>query len=264
VKAHGGSAPLDGVGVLVTRPEHQAEELCHLIEQQGGSAVKFPVLEIADPVDPEPLLQVAQRLEQFDYAVFVSANAVNRSLEQILAIRDWPATLEIAVVGRASAEALQQFGLSADVCPERKFNSEALLDLPEMQLVRDKRFVIFRGDGGREFLAETLRQRGAEVEYVQAYRRLQPRGDITALLRSWRAGEIDIVLVNSAESLANLVAMIGEQGKALLTATQLLVASDRILPLARKLGFQHDPVLADNATDQAMLEALLDWKAQHS
>ena len=264
MKAHAGSAPLDGIGVLVTRPEHQAEQLCRLIEQQGGSAFRFPVLEIADPVDPEPLLQVARRLEEFDYAVFISANAVNRTLEQILAVRAWPATLAIVVIGRSSAEAVHQFGLNADVCPEHKFNSEALLELPEMQMVRGKRFVIFRGDGGREFLAERLRERGAEVEYVQAYRRLQPHGDITGLLRSWRAGQIDIVLVNSAESLANLAAMIGERGKALLTSTRLLVASDRILPLARKLGFQHDPVVADNATDQAVLEALLDWRDQHT
>lgn len=263
MKTAAGSAPLDGVGVLITRPEHQAEQLCQLIERWGGSAFRFPVLEIADPVDAGPLRDTARRLEHFDYAVFISANAVNRALEQILAIRDWPATLAIAVVGRASAGALQHFGLSADVCPAHKFNSEALLELPELRHVRGKRFVIFRGDVGREFLAETLRQRGAEVEYVQAYRRLRPHADISGLLRSWRAGEIDIVLVNSAESLTNLAAMLGEQGKPLLTATQLLVASDRILPLARKLGFRHQPVVAENATDRAMLDALLDWQERH-
>lgn len=258
------TGPLDGVGVLVTRPAHQAEELCKLIEQQGGTAIRFPVLEIADPLDPEPLLQAGQRLDEFDYAVFVSANAVSRTLEQILTMRDWPATLAIVVIGKRSAEELHQFGLRADVFPERKFNSEALLELPEMQQVQGKRFVIFRGDGGRDFLADTLRERGAEVEYVQAYRRLQPCCDISGLLQRWRAGQIDIVLVNSTESLENLFAMVGERGHALLTATQLLLASDRLLPVAGKLGFNLEPVVADNATDEAMLEALLSWKERHS
>jgi uroporphyrinogen-III synthase len=257
------TGPLDGVGVLVTRPAHQADDLCRLIEQQGGVAIRFPVLEIAGPLDPEPLLHVGQRLEEFDYAVFISANAVNRTLEQILAMRDWPATLAIVVVGKRSAEELHQFGLRADVCPERKFNSEALLELPEMQRVEGKRFVIFRGDGGRDFLADTLRERGAEVEYVQAYRRLQPSSDISGLLQRWRSGQIDIVLVNSAESLENLFRMLGERGRGLLTATQLLVASDRILPLARKLGFEREPVVAENATDDAVLNALLNWKKQY-
>jgi uroporphyrinogen-III synthase len=257
------TGPLAGVGVLVTRPAHQAEELCTLIEQQGGTAIRFPVLEIADPVDPEPLEEAVRRLDEFDYAVFVSANAVSRALDRILAMRDWPATLVIAVIGKRSAEELQQFGLRADVYPQRKFNSEALLDLEEMHQVRGKRFVIFRGNGGREFLADTLRERGAEVEYVQAYRRLQPSCDTSVLLQRWRAGQIDIVLVNSAESLQNLVEILGERGKGLLTATQLLVASERILPLAEKLGFDRDPVVADNATDEAVLNALLSWKKHH-
>ena len=133
-----------------------------------------------------------------------------------------------------------------------------------MQQVQGERFVSFRGDGGREFLADSLRQRGAEVEYVQAYRRLQPSCDSSALLQRWRAGEIDIVLVNSAESLENLVAMLGQRGRELLTGTQLLVASERILPLAAKLGFERQPVVADNATDQAVLHALLRWKEHQS
>ena len=254
------TGPLDGVGVLVTRPAHQAEQLCALVEEQGGTAIPFPVLEIAAPLDSAPLVQAAQRLDEFDYAVFVSANAVRRALDLILTLRDWPAALAIAVIGKRSAEELQQFGLRADVSPERKFNSEALLELDEMHQVQGKRFVIFRGDGGREFLADSLRQRGAEVEYVQAYRRLQPSCDSNALLQRWRAGEIDIVLVNSAESLENLVAMLGQRGRKLLTGTQLLVASERIVPLAAKLGFEREPVVADNATDQAVLHALLCWK----
>lgn len=256
--ADGGA--LTGLGVLVTRPAHQADGLCALIEQQGGTAYRFPVLEILDPLDPGPLQAVATRLDDYDWAVFISANAVDRALGSILAVRDWPSHTRIAVIGRRSAQALRQHGLEADLFPTRQFDSEGLLALPAMQQVRDRRVVIFRGDGGREYLAETLRQRGAQVDYIEAYRRARPAVDPAPLLARWRRGDIDIVVVNSAESLNNLVALIGEAGNERLRRTQLLVVSERQVPLAQQLGFELPPWVADNATDPAVLQALVAWR----
>jgi uroporphyrinogen-III synthase len=254
-------AALGGVGVLVTRPSHQAGGLCRLIEQHGGSAYRFPVLEIGDPVDSRPLQAVAERLEDYDWAVFISANAVDRALGSILALRDWPAATRIAVIGRRSAQSLRNYGLSADLYPSDRFDSEALLALPPMQQVAGQRVVIFRGDGGREYLAETLRERGAVVDYIEAYRRVRPHTDAAPLLARWRAGDIDIVVVNSGESLRNLVALIGEPGLALLRETPLLVVSERMLAVVQQFGIEAHPVVAENATDAAVLQALLAWRA---
>jgi uroporphyrinogen-III synthase len=80
------------------------------------------------------------------------------------------------------------------------------------------------------------------------------------VLRHWRSGEIDIALANSVESLENLFAMVGEEGRGLLTRTPLVVVSERMLPLVRRLGFEREPVVAKNATDEAVLSALLAWK----
>jgi len=258
------AAPLQGVGVLVTRPAQQADSLCELIRQQGGNAIRFPVLEIRPPADPHNLMQRIDRLEEFDLAVFISVNAVDRTLEQVLRKRDWPKSVRIAVIGKRSAEELKRFGLAADLFPQHKFNSEALLALPDMQEVRDQRIVIFRGSGGRDVLADTLRKRGARVEYVEAYRRVRPRFDSTELLQRWRQGLVNIVSVHSAESLRNLVEMLGKAGESLLTGTPLLVVSERMLALAEELGFEYPPVVADNATDQAVLDALLAWKRGQS
>ena len=153
-----------------------------------------------------------------------------------------------------------QYGLAADLYPERGFNSEALLALPAMQDVSGQRIVIFRGDGGREYLADTLRERGARVEYIAAYRRVRPESDNAHLLQLWRHQQISIVLVNSAESLKNLWEMVGTTGRSLLTRTPLLVVSERLVGLAGELGFVDPPVVADNATDQAVLDALLAWQ----
>jgi uroporphyrinogen-III synthase len=254
------SGALAGLGVLVTRPAHQAESLCALIEQQGGRAYRFPVLEILDPLDPGPLQAVATQLDAYDWAIFVSVNAVDRALDSILAVRDWPADTRIAVIGRSSAQALQRHGLDADLYPEHQFDSEALLALPAMQRVKGQRVVIFRGDGGREYLAETLRQGGAQVDYIEAYRRARPAVEPAALLAQWQRGSIDIVVVTSAESLKNLDAMIGEAGSELLRRTQLLLVSERQIPLAQHMGFELQPLIADNATDASVVQALQKWR----
>ncbi len=251
---------LAGLGVLVTRPAHQAEGLCKLIEEQGGSAYRFPVLEILDPLDPRPLQLIATRLDDYDWAIFISANAVERALGSILAVRDWPETTRIAVIGQSSAQALRRHGLRPDLVPDHRFDSEALLALPAMQRIAAMQFVIFRGEGGREHLAETLRQRGARVDYIEAYRRARPVVDAGPLLEQWGAGAVDIVIVNSAESLRNLADLVGESGAGLLRKTPLLVVSERMLSLVRELGFEQAPVIAENATDAAVLKALVTWR----
>ena len=250
---------LAGVGVLVTRPEHQAGALCDLITGHGGTVYRFPVLEIIDPADPSSLHEAVESLGTFDWAIFVSANAVEKAVTAVLARRTWPKSVRIATIGKSSAAALARFGLVADIRPERRFNSEALLELPEMGDVDGKRIAIFRGNGGREHLAAALRARGAFVQYVEAYQRVRPQAETGPLLQRWQHGEIDIVLINSAESLDNLIKMLGEAGNKLLTATPLLVVSDRMVPILERLGLRSPPVLAADATDAAVLEALLAW-----
>ncbi len=254
------AAPLKGVGVLVTRPVAQAGSLCELIEQQGGTALRFPVLEITEPADPQAVARFSERLDTFDWAFFVSANAVNRALPAILEKRTWPKSVRIAVIGKRSAEELLRYGLVADLLPERRFDSEGLLALPALQQVDGQHCVIFRGGGGRDLLASTLRERGAQVEYVEAYRRIRPQLDSSAVLKKWRTGKVNIVQVNSVESLENLVEMLGFDGKSLLLATPLLVVSDRLAAAANRLDFEKPPLVADNATDSAVMDALLAWR----
>lgn len=253
-----GAGALAGVGVLVTRPAAQADGLCRLIEQAGGNAYRLPVLEICAPQNPEPLRTVVDQLERYDCAIFISANAVQRALDVLLAEQPWPDNVRIAVIGRRSAQALQHYGLLADLCPETRFDSEGLLALPALQTVAGQRVVIFRGDGGREYLAETLRQRGARVDYIEAYRRRCPDIDTTAVIRHWQSGKISVVIVNSAESLHNLWNSLGEAGQALLRQTPLLLVSERMLSLLPPLGLTVPPILAGNATDEAVVKALVD------
>jgi uroporphyrinogen-III synthase len=254
---------LAGVGVLVTRPAHQAEELARRIEAEGGRALRFATIEIAPPADPAALERVLARLGEFDLAVFVSRNAVERVQPLIAAHGGWPARLQLAAVGAATAAALERAAGRAVLAPRARFDSEALLALPELQQVRGRRIAIFRGAGGRALLGATLAARGAEVVYAECYRRAAPAADPAELTRRWADGEIQIVTVTSVEALHNLEALLDPQGRALLRATPLLVVSARLAQAARALGCTR-VLTARAAGDEALVEAIKTWRARQN
>lgn len=253
---------LAGARVLVTRPAEQAHNLVQLIEAAGGIAIRFPTIRIEEPSDRSALMKQIDELGRADIAIFVSVNAVNKAMPLITG-RYWPLPqrLQIACVGQGTAEALERFGISVSLVPERRYDSEAVLDLPALQDVRSKRIVIFRGEGGRELLAQTLRSRGADVHYVECYRRALPADDVAPLLDRWTRGEIDVVTATSVEVLQNLVAIVGEAGRARLLQTPIVVISERVAATCRELGFVHRPYIASTASDEGIVGAIEAWRA---
>jgi len=247
---------LQGLRVLVTRPAGQAERLCKLIDAAGGEAFCLPAIDILDPVDSYHLETVVSALATYDLAIFISVNAVTRGMDAITAHGDWPASVRIATVGASSAGALTPYGLTADLVPEHYFSSEGLLALDELQDLRGKRVVILRGNGGREFLHDTLIERGAEVEYVEVYRRACPVVDPAEILPYWQPGTLDIITITSNETLQNLFDMAGLEAQPLLREIALLVVGERQAALAKRLEFTRQPLLAEHASDEAIVTAL--------
>ena len=248
------AGPLTGRGIVVTRPAHQAEPLAGLIRAEGGNAIVFPVLEILDTADIQPLIEVIDRLDDYNLAIFISPNAVMRAMNQIVARRPWPAGLLAAAVGKGSVKELKRFGLSDVIAPARVFDSERLLDLPQLQSVAGQRVIIFRGDGGRELLGDTLIARGASVEYVECYRRVRPRTDAAPLLKAWARNEVHAVCVTSSEGLRNLFEMVGKLGQSWLRRTPVLVPHPRIAMAARELGCNN--VIETVPGDEGLMAAL--------
>ena len=252
------SLSLQGMGILVTRPERQAGELCRLIEAQGGRAIRCPTLEILPIRDPAPALAVIDHLDDYELAIFTSANAVSLGLELLLSRRPLPLHWQVFAIGKATAGALAKQGIDTCRTPELGTDSEALLALPELQQVAGKGIVIFRGEGGREVLGETLRLRGARIGQAVVYRRSKPAFCPDDLLQYWTRGEIQAVIATSNESLQNLLTMVGAAGRSWLLATPLVVVSERARSLALQLGFSRPPLLAREASDTAIVEALLE------
>lgn len=231
--------PLAGKRILVTRPRGQAEGLSALIRKAGGEPLEFPAIEIRALADPGPFFAVADRLESFDIAVFVSRNAVREAIELLRARRGakpWPAHLRLATVGGGSRAELQARGFSGVIAPPAQADSEALLALPEFTDVAGKRIVIFRGEGGRTLLGETLSARGARVEHAACYRRALPENGGARLTSAWASGAVDAVTVSSGEGLANLLEMLGEEGPERLARAALFVPHPRVAEEAARRG----------------------------
>jgi len=240
---------LNGIKVLVTRPSHQSEHLCKLITEKGGQPVRLPVIDIVEIDDNSALLTCLTHLDEFNIAIFISANAVEKTLPTLLAQRNLPPQLQLISIGKRTADTLKAWGLTA-LCPASPFNSEAVLEMPQLDKIRGQKIVIFRGEGGRELLAETLRQRGAIVDYVNVYRRVQP------LTPAWLANtKVDIITVTSNEGLQNLFAMLG--GQSWRKNTPLVVMSERIRAEALKLGVQAPVLVANTASDEGLLAAVI-------
>jgi len=248
---------LDGIVVMVTRPAHQARPLCERIESRGGRVVCFPVLEIAAVEDTASLQGLVRRLSEFDLAVFVSANAVARGVPMVLAHGGWPPGTQVAAVGERTAGELVRRGLSVDIRPEKGFDSESLLAVAALNNVVGKRIVIFRGQGGRELLAETLRQRGATVDYAEVYRRVRPMATLGGVLHTQPFPHA--IVITSGDGLHNLLDMADSGDRRRLLSTPLVVISHRIGDTARALGFTHPPIVARQASDEAIVEAIGDW-----
>jgi len=247
------SRDLAGLSVLVTRPAHQADKLCELIEVAHGRPVRFPALEILGPSDKQAARADLAGAKHANLLIFVSANAVGYAFP--LLPPQLPIDIEIAAVGGATAQALTEVGLDPTLIPKR-MDSEGLLALPGLQSVADKTIYILRGDGGRELIRETLLERGAEVRVVDVYRRQIPQQakGIRNLLNHW-SNLVQIATASSNQILDNLFTLLGEQGAQKLRQTPMLVVSQRMADHARALGCESVHI-ASSARDRDMVTAL--------
>lgn len=248
---------LRGLGIVVTRPLSQAQNLKAAIEQHGGKAILFPVLEIVEAQELAPIHALIDRLDEFDIGIFISPTAVDKAMNLIRARRELPPKMLKACIGRASLRELRACGVTDAIAPASQFDSEHLLAMPEFADVAAKRIVIFRGDGGRELLGDELAKRGAIVEYAECYRRVRPNVNAGPLLYGWARGEIDAVTVTSGEGMHNLFDLVGKLGQQWIKKTPLFAPHTRIADVARALGLT--TIFVTPPGDEGLLQGLLDW-----
>ncbi len=249
------SQTLKKQNILVTRPAHQADNLCDLIEQQGGQAIRFPTLEIVGLKNTR-IKQQFEELKQWHWLIFISTNAVNFALAANNGKIDAFKACSIAAVGKATEKALISAGLTVELMPENNFNTEGLLATEAMQRVNDQNCLIVRGVGGRETLANSLRERGATVNYMEVYNREIPMLDQSNVENMLKNQTLDAITITSGDALKNLVTMIRADLAEDLFSVPLIVISNRIKQLAEDIGFKIIAV-TDNPSDTAIIKTVV-------
>jgi uroporphyrinogen-III synthase len=247
-------------GVLVTRPEGQADGLIRGLQAAGCRPVHLPLLRIEaiDPL-PGPMRQIVQDLDRYDHVLFISANAARCGLACLDEF--WPqgpAGQRYWAVGQSTAAVLEARGLEVDR-PESDMTSEGLLAMPGLADLRNQRCLIVRGEGGREHLAAELRKRGAQVDALVCYRRAAMEHDTQELKARIGDQPVDVVLISSGEGVEHLSRLLRNREQSNLAGATLFAPSDRVAALARDLGWPRVRAV-ENASDAAMLAAVKQWR----
>ncbi len=211
--------PLSGLGIAITRPVDQAKKLSALITAAGGTAISYPLIEITPLADYSQFETVIQAIHEYDWAIFISSNAVQNGMPRLVNV-GMPEHLKFAAIGPVTANELQSFGVKQVLTPSShiqdgdeskvRFDSEALLALPEMQQVNGQKVMIFRGIGGRDVLAESLKARGAIVTFAECYQRINPQTNCDLLANLYNEKKLHGIVITSSEAMRHLLDLAGD------------------------------------------------------
>lgn len=254
---------LQGVGVLVTRPEHQAMTLCGLLERQGARTLRLPAVEIEPVGDPRETAARLGDLGHFEVIIFTSANAVRFGASLLDQRRD----LTLAALGPATARALQEAGHRVALQPKQTVDSEGLLKDSRLREVAGRRVLIVKGMGGRPLLAQELTRRGALVTIVDVYQRLPAapgREALADLQRRFDAGEVQVITATSLEIAVTLLDIVTPALREKFQKVHWLVPGTRIAAGVRQHGLAAPLLQAESAEDQDLVAALLRWRGSAS
>lgn len=221
------SADLTGHRVLVTRPAAQSAALMDAIVAAGGEAISFPVIAI-EGREPAAIEHELTSMQAADLTIFISSNAVRHGIAAA-------GKRQVAAIGPATRNALEELGITVDIYPDGGFDSEHLLEHPALNEVAGQTIRIVRGNAGRELLAETLRNRGAQVQEVAVYQRVcvtPGAGTLDELRATWLEQGIEFVVVMSVESLDNLLQILPDDLRGQLPASLLVSPSRRVIQTA--------------------------------
>jgi uroporphyrinogen III methyltransferase/synthase len=249
--------PLFGQRVLVTRTRQQASVLSVRLRALGAEAIELPTISIAPPDDRTPLDSAIAELSSYDWIIFTSVNGVEQFWEQLLdAGLDARALhgVKLAAIGPATSARLADFGLRADYMPD-DYVAEAVA--AGLDQVRGQRVLLPRADIARPALAALLRQQGADVVDVAAYRTLRPMVDPDELHSTLE--RVTMATFTSSSTVRNLATMVQEAGLALpqaLAQATIACIGPITAATARELGLQVD-VVAGEYTIDGLVKALV-------
>ena len=241
--------------ILVTRPKAPGERLIKQLHSNGFQAISQPLLHYQPLATSDQFSKLFNSLSA-DIIIFVSVPAAEQA-HATFSATNWPKCQYIAV-GQATCTALNKLDITQVAVPELQ-TSEGLLALPEVADVANKHIIIVRGDGGRELIAEKLRERGGQVSYIESYQRCWLSLD-TSIVDEWHKQGVNTILATSNEILKTILQLIDNKDNYWKNKCRWIVASDRIAQQAKACGLKQ-VICSHGASDSAILSCLnnLEW-----
>jgi|TARA_B110000090_G_C13336877_1_gene429512 uroporphyrinogen-III synthase len=255
------------LNVLITRPKEKGMQLAQQLKTIGINSLCQSFFDYQSYTSQQKIKDTLTKSPP-DIIIFVSVAAVIFA-NQSLSIKQWlkkssSQPTQFFAVGHATKKALNNCSIEHVICPKVQ-NSEGLLELLDLNEVQQKNILIVRGDGGREYLKNTLSKRGAKVNYLESYQRLWLTFN-HAIVKQWHANQINVIVITSNALLQRIVDLIATFINTLAPDEQLVlthwqknclwvVASARIAESAKALGLIN-VINAQGANDKAIIKAL--------
>ena len=254
-----GQKPLFGKGIVITRPERQADDLARLLEKEGAKIIHFPTIKIIPPHDWSSLDTALNKLDTYNWIIFTSGNGVqyffDRLEKQNKDVRELKG-IKICCIGPATAEQITKRGIKVALVPEH-YVSEGILQSLAATDMQGKKVLIPRAAQARDVLPEGLRKMGAAVDIVTAYETVNSGKKKDELLELLHDQRIDVITFTSSSTVINFLEIMG---KDYLLPAQIKIAC--IGPItaatARKAGWKVD-MQKDEYTMKGLVQALLDY-----
>ncbi len=234
---------LENVCIWITRPVGQGDNLSLLLKDKGAKVLHIPMIQIEPLQADKKALEKVSDLKGFDMVFFISTNAAQIGMDLIeTELSKTPKKPAYFAPGPGTARVLESYGMKVSY-PEKATRTEGLLILPEIRKIlqskskKKKRALIFRGKGGRELLAKSLRGKGVDVSYVELYRRVLPKFKPGYLQELLQKRLPDGIVFSSAEAIHNFITLF-EKIYPEYKKLPAFVTSDRLENISRKAGFE--------------------------
>lgn len=255
------SQPLAGRRIVVTRARQQAGSLAERIAALGGEVIEFPTIETLPPASFAALDQALGRIESYQWIFFTSVNGVKFFLER-LAVADKAAAdlrgAKIVAVGSETAKRLADAGVAVTMIPS-SYRAEGILESLNSAELAGQRVLLPRAAQARDLLPDTLRQWGAIVDVVQAYRTVAPAFDASSILRQLADGEVDLVTFTSSSTVTNFVQLCGGGSLAAIVGNARLASIGPITAQTiTELGGQVT-LMARQSTIDGLIQAMVEY-----
>jgi len=248
--------PMFGQRILITREHSEGFES---LEDQGAEVIQFSTIEIVPPVSWDELDQSIDRIDEYDWIIFTSANGVKyffaRLFEKGIDIRDLKG-IKICAIGTKTAAAVNSYGIRVDIVPD-EFNAEGLL-ASFGEEVRGLKFLLPRAEVAREVFPEKVRELGGIIDVPAAYCAIKPESHGKRMKRFLKEGKITVATFTSAATFNNFMEIMGEDADDLLHDVTIAAIGPVTAKAIEKAGLKVH-IMPEKATIEAMVEEIERW-----